>query len=70
MRDASPWAFTNPIGYAGNVNSLNVLIFWTMLLFVFWLGTLTDQKAHGAVKEEAEEKARAVAGVTVPAGSH
>jgi cytochrome bd-type quinol oxidase subunit 1 len=70
MRDASPWAFTNPIGYAGNINSMNVLIFWTMLLFVFWLGTLTDSKAHGTVKEGAEERAKDVGGVTVPAGSH
>ncbi len=45
MRDNSPWAFTNPIGYAGNINSLNVLIFWTMLLFVFWLGALAAKKA-------------------------
>jgi cytochrome bd-type quinol oxidase subunit 1 len=51
MRDSSPWAFTNPIGYAGNINSLNVLIFWTMLLFVFWLGSLSEQKA--VVKEGA-----------------
>jgi cytochrome d ubiquinol oxidase subunit I len=50
MRDNSPWAFTNPIGYAGNINSLNVLLFWTMLLFVFWLGSLSAQTAH--VKEE------------------
>jgi len=51
MRDNSPWAFTNPIGYAGNINSLNVLIFWTMLLFVFWLGSLAHKEEHA--KEEA-----------------
>jgi hypothetical protein len=63
MRDASPWAFTNPIGYAGNINSMNVLIFWTMLLFVFWLGSLTDKKVHAVVEDEAGE---GIAGVAVP----
>ncbi len=65
MRDNSPWAFTNPIGYAGNVNSMNVLIFWTMLLFVFWLGTLAAKKAP--VKQEAGV---VVGEALVPAGRH
>jgi hypothetical protein len=65
MRDNSPWAFTNPIGYAGNINSMNVLIFWTMLLFVFWLGSLA------AKHEPVEEKAAVGVGKgTIPAGSH
>ncbi len=65
MRDNSPWAFTNPIGYAGNINSLNVLIFWTMLLFVFWLGSLA------AAKAPVKEGAGVVVGeAPVPAGSH
>jgi cytochrome bd-type quinol oxidase subunit 1 len=67
MRDASPWAFTNPIGYAGNINSMNVLLFWTMLLFVFWLGSLTDKKAPAKVKEASPE---GIVGETVPAASH
>jgi len=65
MRDNSPWAFTNPIGYAGNVNSMNVLIFWTMLLFVFWLGSLASSKAP--VKEGVSVPE---GGVVVPAHSH
>ncbi len=52
MRDVSPWAFTNPLGYAGNINSMNVLIFWTMLLFVFWLSSLSAQKAPVSVRKE------------------
>ncbi len=67
MRDASPWAFTNPIGYAGNINSMNVLIFWTMLLFVFWLGSLTDKKVPAKVKEAAPE---GIVGETIPVASH
>lgn len=62
MRDNSPWAFTNPVGYAGNINSLNVLLFWTMLLFVFWLSSLAGQKAP--------VKATAGAGEAVPVPSH
>ncbi len=65
MRDNSPWAFTNPIGYAGNINSLNVLIFWTMLLFVFWLGSLSAQ--HVPVEEKAGV---GVGKAGIPAGSH
>jgi len=61
MRDNSPWAFTNPIGYAGNINSLNVLTFWTMLLFVFWLGSLSAKAKHApeAAPVGAPEKAAA-----------
>ncbi len=66
MKDASPWAFTNVVGYAGNINSLNVLIFWSMLLFVFWLGSLG---AHTAPVPAAVEEG-VLGKVAVPAGSH
>ncbi len=66
LRDNSPWAFTNPLGYAGNINSFNVLLFWTMLLFVFWLSALAGK---GKEKVAAEAAAEA-AGSAVPAGSH
>ena len=45
FRDNSPWAFTHPIGFAANVMSFNVLIFWVFVLFIFWLGELTSQKS-------------------------
>jgi cytochrome bd-type quinol oxidase subunit 1 len=61
MRDQSPWAFTNPIGYAGNINSLNVLTFWTMLLFVFWLGSLSSKAAHAKAAEPVEVGGKATA---------
>ncbi len=59
LRDNSPWAFTNPLGYAGNINSLNVLLFWTMLLFVFWLASLYATKSPLA--REAEARGEVVA---------
>ena len=65
LRDTSPWAFTNPLGYAGNINSLNVLLFWTMLLFVFWLSSLA-----AAGKKKVEAEAASAVGKAVPAGSH
>lgn len=41
MRDNSPWAFTHPIGFASNMMSVNVIIFWVFSLFVFWLSELS-----------------------------
>jgi cytochrome d ubiquinol oxidase subunit I len=43
LRDNSPWAFTNPIGYVGNIVSLNVLLFWSMISIIFWLVRLKDR---------------------------
>lgn len=40
-RDNSPWAFTHPIGFASNMMSVNVVIFWIFVLFVFWLSELS-----------------------------
>ena len=58
FRDNSPWAFTHPIGFAANVMSFNVLVFWTFLLFVFWLGELASKKVElpRLVAEEAGGK--------------
>ena len=56
FRDNSPWAFTHTIGFAANVMSLNVLVFWIFCLFVFWLGELST---HKAVPSMAEQKAPA-----------
>ncbi len=37
VRDESPWAFTQSIGFVTNVISLNALLFWSGLLLLFWL---------------------------------
>ncbi|MBI1823718.1 MAG: cytochrome ubiquinol oxidase subunit I [Nitrospirae bacterium] len=42
MRDNSPWAFTHPIGFASNMMSVNVIIFWIFTLFVFSLAELSS----------------------------
>ena len=50
MRDNSPWAYTQTVGFAANMISFNVLFFWISLLFVFWLASL------GAKKVQVDEK--------------
>ena len=45
MRDNSPWAYTHTIGFAANMISFNVLLFWSTILFVFWFGALAAKKA-------------------------
>jgi cytochrome bd ubiquinol oxidase subunit I len=51
FRDTSPWAFTHPIGFAANMMSFNVLVFWVFVLFVFWLGELSSKKVKVTATE-------------------
>lgn len=44
MRDTSPDAFTPTLGYAANVVSVTVLIFFIFIAVVFWLSSLTGRK--------------------------
>ncbi len=37
MRDGSPWAFTPGFGFAAGMVTLNMALFWFLLLGVFWL---------------------------------
>ena len=59
MRDTSPEAFTPALGYAANMISLCVLIFLSLVAFIFWLGSLAERAAHGH---------SAAQGVAVPPG--
>ncbi|MFI5304784.1 MAG: cytochrome ubiquinol oxidase subunit I [Nitrospiria bacterium] len=52
MRDNSPWAFTHPIGFAANMMSLNVIIFWVSALFVFWLAELSKEERKIPLMED------------------
>jgi cytochrome bd-type quinol oxidase subunit 1 len=47
LRDTSPDAFTPALGYAANMISLCVLIFLSLVAFIFWLGGLAERAAHG-----------------------
>ncbi len=44
MRDNSPDAFTPTLGYAANVVSAGTIIFMAMVIFVFWLSTVSGKK--------------------------
>jgi cytochrome bd ubiquinol oxidase subunit I len=48
MRDTSPQAFTPALGYAANMISACVLIFLSLVAFIFWLGSLAE---HATRKE-------------------
>jgi hypothetical protein len=44
MRDTSPDAFTPTLGFASNVVSVTVLIFFTFIAIIFWLSSLSSKK--------------------------
>jgi hypothetical protein len=46
MRDTSPQAFTPALGYAANMISVCVLIFLSLVAFIFWLGGLAERVTH------------------------
>jgi cytochrome bd ubiquinol oxidase subunit I len=46
MRDYSDQAFTPALGYAANMISACVLIFLSLVAFIFWLGGLAERAAH------------------------
>lgn len=37
LRDTSPWAFTPSLGFAAKMVTLNMIVFWASVFFVFWL---------------------------------
>lgn len=55
FRDASPDAYTPGLGYAANVVSIGTIIFMAMVIFVFWLSTISGKHvvAKGYWKEQA-----------------
>jgi hypothetical protein len=42
IRDTSPDAFTPTLGFATQVVSVTVLLFFALIAFVFWLASLHD----------------------------
>jgi len=46
MRDGSPWAFTPGFGFAAGMVTLNMALFWGLLLGVFWLSQRTLAQAE------------------------
>ena len=46
MRDGSPWAFTPGLGFAAGMVTLNMALFWILLLGVFWVSQRTLAQAE------------------------
>jgi cytochrome bd-type quinol oxidase subunit 1 len=46
FRDNSVDAFTPTLGYAANVVSVGVIIFMALVIFVFWLSSVSERKAE------------------------
>jgi cytochrome bd-type quinol oxidase subunit 1 len=55
FRDSSPDAYTPGLGYAANVITIGTIIFMAMVIFVFWLSTISGRHAvaKGYWKEQA-----------------
>jgi cytochrome bd-type quinol oxidase subunit 1 len=53
MRDNSVDAFTPTLGYAANVISVTVLIFFLFIAIVFWLSGLSGKKNWDSKTETA-----------------
>lgn len=45
LRDNSPDAFTPTLGYAANVVSIGTILFMSLVIFVFWIATLSGRKS-------------------------
>ncbi|MGH9342125.1 MAG: cytochrome ubiquinol oxidase subunit I [Acidobacteriota bacterium] len=52
VRDTSAGAFTPTLGYATQVVSATVLIFFVFIGFVFWLASLSDKKGWEKTRKE------------------
>jgi len=48
LRDTSVEAVTPALGYAANVISVVTLVFFALVMFIFWLGGLSEKGKAGA----------------------
>ncbi len=53
VRDTSPDAFTPTLGFAANIVSVTVLIFFAFIAIIFWLTSLAGRKDWKPVEERA-----------------
>jgi hypothetical protein len=59
LRDTSVDAVTPALGYAANVITVVTILFFALVLFIFWLGGLSER---GAAEAHGHAPARAIAG--------
>jgi len=67
IRDTSPGAYTPTLGYATQVVSVTVLIFFTLIGLIFWLAGLSGKKA--VAKQPAPDTAPATGTAPAPAAA-
>jgi hypothetical protein len=48
MPDTSPWAFTPSLGFAAKMVTINMIVFWGAVFFLFWV----CQRGHQPVMQE------------------
>jgi hypothetical protein len=56
MSDVSPWAFTPSLGFAAKMVTVNMAVFWSAVLFLFWL---SQRGRQPVMREEAHEEKEA-----------
>ena len=54
MRDGSLWAFTPGLGFAAGMVTLNMVVFWTLLVGVFWISRVSLRHAESPERTWAE----------------
>jgi cytochrome bd-type quinol oxidase subunit 1 len=59
LRDTSPEAFSPTLGYAANLVSISVIIFFGLVFFIFWIGHLGEKTKKIEEKTKEFEKATA-----------
>jgi hypothetical protein len=55
MADLSPWAFTPTLTFAAKMVTVNMVLFWSSVFFMFWLATKDREVAMAEEESEARE---------------
>ena len=66
IRDTSPGAFTPTLGYATQVVSVTVLIFFALIGFIFWLAALSHRKKETPAPAPGQAAAAPASASTTP----
>jgi hypothetical protein len=64
MPDTSPWAFTPSLGFAAKMVTINMVVFWGVVLFLFWV----CQRGQQPVMHESPDQGKEA--VFLPTPSH
>jgi cytochrome bd-type quinol oxidase subunit 1 len=62
LRDTSPEAFSPTLGFAADMVSICVLLFFALVFFIFWIGHLGEKTK--VLEERVEEEVKGVEGIS------